>query len=298
MAADADVLAICVNWNGKEVLGPALRALFASTYRPLGVVVVDNASSDDSLLSVPAEAEIVRMEQNRGYGAAINRIWQEVRSGKRACPRYYLLLNNDVLVDPEMISLLVGYAAGKEPAIYGPKILQWHHRDRLDMAWGCLRWHHVLADFEGKEARDGPAWSEVREVDVLQGSALLLDAAVVNSVGFFDEQFFMYHEEVDFLYRASLKGCRSYYCPFAKAFHWGAHSTRKTPLQKTFWTRRNAVYFMRKHHAGTARWPYFWTTLAGSISYNLLSLNWKRTQAIVSGVRAGLKMPVARQGEN
>ena len=74
MAADADVLAICVNWNGKEVLGPAIQALRASTYHPLRLVVVDNASSDDSLQSVPDDVEIVRMDQNRGYGAAINRI--------------------------------------------------------------------------------------------------------------------------------------------------------------------------------------------------------------------------------
>ncbi len=294
MAADADVLAICVNWNGKEVLGPAVQALLAGTYSPLHVVVVDNASSDDSLQSVPAEAEVVRIDENRGYGAAINRIWQEVQSGKRPRPRYYLLMNNDVLVEREMIARLAGFAAGKDPGIYGPKILQWHQPDRLDMAWGCLRWNHVLADFKGKQALDGPDWSDVREVEVLQGSALLLDSDVVDSVGFFDEQFFMYHEEVDFLYRARLKGCRSYYCPFAKAFHWGAHSTRSRPLQKTFWTRRNAVYFIRKHQEGLARWPYFWATLVGSIGYNLLSLDWRRTHAILSGVRAGFRMPVAR----
>ena len=294
MAADADVLAICVNWNGKEVLGPTVQALFASTYNPLRLVVVDNASSDDSLQSVPAEADVVRIDENRGYGAAINHIWREVQSGKRPRPRYYLLLNNDVLVDREMIARLVGFAAGRNPAIYGPKILQWHQPDRLDMAWGCVTWDHVLADFKGKQALDGPDWNGVREVEVLQGSALLMDAAVVDSVGFFDEQFFMYHEEVDFLYRARLNGCLSYYCPLAQASHWGAHSTRGRPLQKTFWTRRNAVYFMRKHQAGMARWPYYWATLAGSIVYNLLSFDWGRTRAILSGVKAGFKMPVAR----
>lgn len=294
MAADANVLAICVNWNGKRVLGQTVHALLASTHNPLSVVVVDNGSTDDSLESLPPEAEIVRLEENRGYGAAINRIWEDVQSGVRARPRYYLLLNNDVLVDPAMISCLVDFAADKGPAVFGPKILQWHQPDRLDMAWGRLRWHHVLADFAGKQVSDGPTWDNVREVELLQGSVLLLDAAVVDSVGFFDEQFFMYHEEVDFLYRARLRGFVSYFCPFAKAFHWGAHSTRERPLQKTFWTRRNAVYFMRKHRAGIGRWTLFLTTLGGSIGYNLLSFHCKRTRAIVSGVKAGFQMPVAR----
>jgi hypothetical protein len=292
MAADADVLIICVNWNGAEVLGPAVEALLASTYRNLHVVVVDNGSTDDSLRNLPQPIEVVRMQENRGYGAAINRVWQEVQSGARTRPNYYLLLNNDLLVDPEMITQLVRFAAGKEPAVYGPKILQWRNRNRLDMAWGSLKWHHVLADFTGKDAPDGPAWNEVREVEVLQGSVLLLDAGVVESVGLFDERFFMYHEEVDFLYRARLRGCRVYYCPFAQAYHWGAHGTESRPLQKIFWTRRNAVYFMRKHSSGIARWPYFLLTLAGSIGYNLVSLDWKRAQVILSGATAGFKIPV------
>lgn len=294
MATDADVLAICVNWNGGDVLRPAVQALLESSYRPLRLVVVDNASTDRSLQSLGSDVETVRMAENRGYGAAINRIWREVLEGARKRPTYYLLLNNDVLVDPAMLARVVGFAAGKEPGIYGPKILQWRHRNQLDMAWGTLRWHHVLADFEGKQAIDGPRWNDPRQVELLQGSVLLLDARVVESVGLFDEQFFMYHEEVDFLYRAGRQGCRAFYCPFAVAYHWGAHSTETRPLQKVFWTRRNAVYFMRKHAPGIARWPYFLLTLAGSIGYNLVSLDWKRADAILSGAKAGFKMPVVR----
>jgi len=117
-------------------------------------------------------------------------------------------------------------------------------------------------------------------------------------VGLFDERYFMYHEEVDYLYRARLKGCLAYYCPFAKAFHWGAHGTQSSPLRKVFWTRRNAVYFMRKHQAGVGQWSRFFLTLAGSISYNLVTMNWKRGRTIISGVKAGFSMPIERQEEN
>ncbi|RPI28323.1 MAG: glycosyltransferase family 2 protein [Acidobacteria bacterium] len=295
MAAHEDVLAICVNWNGGNVLRPAVQALLASRYQPVHLVVVDNASTDDSLEDLQPGIEIVRLKQNLGYGAAINHVWREVQAGKRPRPAYYLLLNNDLFADPDMLTQMISFASGKEPGIYGPKILQWHHPDRLDMAWGNLRWHHVLADFEGKESRDGPQWNQLREVDVLQGSVLLMDAAVPESVGLFDESFFMYHEELDFLYRARRQGCRAYYCPFAKALHWGAHGTQSQPLQKVFWTRRNAVYFMRKHRPGTARWPYFLLTLGGSILYNLLTLKGERAKAIISGAKAGFRMPV-REG--
>ncbi len=295
MANDADVLAICVNWNGGRVLRPAVDALLKSTYRPLDLVVVDNASTDGSLKELEGGIEILRMGENRGYGAAINRVWQEVLAGARKRPGYYLLLNNDVLVEPDMVTRLIGFAAGKQAGIYGPKILQWHQRDQLDMAWGTLRWHHVLARFEGKQAIDGPQWNDPREVELLQGSVLLVDTRVVESVGLFDEQFFMYHEEVDFLYRAGRRGYRAYYCPFARAYHWGAHGTESLPLKKIFWTRRNAVYFMRKHATGIVRWPYFLLTLAGSIGYNLLSLDFRRTRAIVSGASAGFKIPVTHE---
>lgn len=102
----------------------------------------------------------------------------------------------------------------------------------------------------------------------------------------------MYHEEVDFLYRAGCKGYPVYHCPSARAWHRGQHGTRDQPLQKVFWTRRNAVYFLRKHGAGMARWTYFFLTLCASLVYNLTLLRWPRARVICRGVKAGFRLPL------
>ena len=213
MSADGGVLAVCVNWNGRGVLGDTLAALVASAYSELRVWVVDNASRDGSLEEVPSQVRTLRLARNGGYAAAINAAVREA-SKDSSRPRYYLLINNDVVVTPDLVWRLVEFAEGKGPGIFGPAILRQADPSRLDAAWGRLSWSHVLARYYGKGAQDGLRWRRTRRVELLLGCLLLVHADVFDAIGPLDERFFMYHEEVDFLYRASRGGFPSYYCPF------------------------------------------------------------------------------------
>ncbi len=141
-------------------------------------------------------------------------------------------------------------AREKGPGVYGPKVLLQDRPDRLDAAWGRITWSHVLSSFRGKGARDRGRFDRVRRVQLLLGCALLVHRRVFQDVGFFDEDYFMYHEEVDFLFRAGRRGYPCYYCPAARVHHRRAHSTRDKPLQRVFWVRRNTVLFLRKHQSG------------------------------------------------
>ena len=297
MADHGEVLAICVNWNGREVLAETLTSLLSSSYPRLRVVVVDNASTDGSADLVPRGCELVRLEENKGYGAAINWILRETAEGRRQQADYYLLLNNDVLLDPEAVTSLVKCAEERGPGIFGPKILRRDRPEVLDMAWGELTCSHVLASFKGKGATDGPQWNITREVSLLQGSVLLVSPEVIKAVGGFDEVFVMYHEEVDFELRARAKGFFCTYCPTARVWHHSAHSTRRNPSQKVFWTRRNTVYFLRKHRVGVVQWTVFFGSLFLSVLFNVASLRIGRARTIVQAVRAGFQMPVAQDAK-
>lgn len=292
MSTDRKVLAVCVNWNGQQVLAETLSALSQSHYRSLEIVVVDNASTDGSLALVPPSIRVLALDQNRGYAAALNAAIREsqksVGIGGDEAPEYYYLLNNDIVVDPDALCQLVQFAEERGAGIYGPKILRHEDRSRLDAAWGHLNWSHVLCSYQGKGASDGPRWNHVKPVDLLLGCALLVHRQIFEKVGLFDESFFMYHEEVDFLYRAARMSYPIYYCPFAQALHRGAHSTRQRPQQKTFWIRRNTVLFFKKHEVGTWRWVFFWSTLVASLLYNILLFRWRRVRTILEGVREGL----------
>ncbi len=295
MSIDPKVLAICVNWNGKEVLPETLASLIDNDYPHLDILVVDNASTDGSLKTVSPPVKTLALPKNLGYGGALNAAIRPflfpggVRQGELPLG-YFLLLNNDLVVEPDCVSQLIRFSQEKGPWIYGPKILRYDQPQRLDAAWGRLNWSHVLARYYGKGAPEGPHWSQPRRVDLLTGCALLVHRRVFEEVGLWDENFFMYHEEVDFLYRAAQKGYPVYYCPFTRVRHRGAHATHHLPLQRVFWIRRNTVYFLKKHRPGLSRWAYFWLTLSASLLYNLVSCRWKRTAVICRGVVHGFKL--------
>ena len=291
MSTDDGVLAVCVNWNGEGVLGETLAALASSDYADLRIWVVDNASQDDSLSEAPDRIELLRMTRNRGYGGAINAALRRAAEGPER-PRYFLIMNNDVVVEPDLVGRLVDFAEERGPGIYGPMILRRDNPGRLDAAWGRLSWSHVLACYYGKGALDDARWRQTRRVELLLGCLLLVHAEVFDAVGLFDETFFMYHEEVDFLYRAKRHGYSIDYCPFVRARHRGAHSTRELPLRKLFWVRRNALYFIRKHRPGLRKRLYFWSAVFSSFLYQLLVFRWRRAAVLVSALRAGLKMEV------
>ncbi len=294
MSAAPPVLAICVNWNGREVLTDTLVSLQSSSYPSLRTVVVDNGSEDGSADLVPDQFELERISSNRGYGAGLNRVlgryFNSSRSPVEKSPTYFLFLNNDVVLEPDLIDKLVEFAEKTGPGVYGPKVLRAERPTHLDAAWGDVTWSHVASRFHGIDRPDSPPFDRVRRVELLLGCVLLVHSKVIQEVGFFDEQFFMYHEEVDFLYRAGLRKFPCYYCPFARAYHRSAHSTRSRPWLKLYWVRRNAVYFLRKHSPGFRKWLRFGGTFTASLLYCLLLLRWKKAAVSVRAARDGWRM--------
>ena len=293
MPTDQRVLAVCVNWNGRGVLRETLDALSLSLYSNLEILVVDNGSTDGSPSLIPNSVQLLSLTENRGFGGALNKVIRQVlvkNSGiDESDSPYLLLLNNDVLVEPETVSQLMSIAQIQGPGIYGPKVLLQDNPQHLDAAWGHITWSHVLSSYRGKGARDGPRFNRFRKVQLLLGCAILVHPRVFRDVGVFDEKFFMYHEEVDFLYRAGRAGYPSFYCPQAQVYHWSGHSTRRSPLQKVYWTRYNSVLFLRKHGAGVLKWTYFGVTLIMSLLYNLVLLRWKRVSTIWNAVAKGFR---------
>lgn len=292
MSTPPRVLAVCVNWNGAEVLPATLASLEAAEYPNLDVIVVDNASQDGSQDCVRPPARLLQLRENRGYAHALNRGLEEALDGPKTAPDYFLLMNNDLEVRPGLIGDLVELARAHGPGIFGPQVRLSEKPSRLEAAWGELSWDHVLARYNGRnQPADDAPWRHPRQVELLLGCILLMDRQVVLRVGAWDERFFMYHEEVDYLYRARLAGFPVYYCPGTWVLHRAGHGTRGRPLRKIYWVRRNTLYFFRKHHAGWKQWVKFGATLTASLIFNLATLRWRRLAAILRGVRDGCSDP-------
>ncbi len=210
-----------VTWNSAAHLPGCLRALSQQTYPNVELIVVDNASADESAAQASAlwpTARLIRNPVNRGYCGGHN---QAIRAALGA---YYLPLNPDVVMGPDYLAALAdalearpgcGSAAGKLLQAAGP-------RARLDSTGLYLdrRRRQYLRGFAEPDEGQYDADGEVFGVD---GAAPLYRRAMLEASRvddeYFDESFFAHKEDVDLAWRARLLGWGCWYTPDAVAVH-------------------------------------------------------------------------------
>jgi N-acetylglucosaminyl-diphospho-decaprenol L-rhamnosyltransferase len=249
-----EVSVIVAAHNARPYLERCLGALVGRGYQ---VIVVDSASTDgtaDLARERFSEPRVLALTENRGYGAALN-------AGLELASRPYLLLMNaDAWPREGAIEALVEFAR-KEPdvGVVGPRLLgvdgtlqpsvrgfptPW----RLATEYFFLRWFaprtRLLNAFYGAGFDHGSAG----DADFLVGAALLVPRAVVDEIGVFDTDFFMFNEEVDFCYRVWQHGLRVAFFPAAEFVHVGGASTRLQPARMYREQLRSHLRFQAKHH--------------------------------------------------
>lgn len=248
-----------INYNACDWLGPCLRSVLRETANlSAEVIVVDNASSDDSLVMLRRDFPEVGVEvlpENRGYAVGCNTAAQ-VGSG-----RYVLFLNPDVELRPGCLAVLLAFAESNERAgIVGPRLLNSDgtHQASCKMfpsvigylqeavflpkllpAWGPVARRHATR-FDG---------SRPQPVEVLLGAFLLCRRALLDHLGGLDERFFMYSEEVDLCYRAMQAGWEVWYRPEAAAVHHGGKSTEPVAASMFAELHRSKLRFLRYHRS-------------------------------------------------
>jgi GT2 family glycosyltransferase len=266
----APVVAVIVHWQDAEDTLGCVESL--GTEPGVSVLVVDNGSHEPvgPLLARRAPGvECLRSAENRGYAGGAN---LGIRAALARGAETVLLLNNDVRVRPGTTAAAQRVlAADSRVAVVGPKVLLREDPERLWLAWGRVTWRQSLVALCGAEAPDGPAWSELRDVEWVAGCAMWLRAAALMEIGFLDETFFAYHEEVDWCTRARRSGWRVVYCPEAIVTHTGrgtAGGSSAVRIRKYFGAR-NSILFARKH-AGPREWATLALSLAASLPLQLL----------------------------
>ncbi|OFZ85636.1 MAG: hypothetical protein A2V78_04040 [Betaproteobacteria bacterium RBG_16_64_18] len=214
---DPDVAVIIVNYNGGDMLLRCLHHLERQTWRSFRTIVVDNASSDDSMLRAETEypwIEAVRMERNIGFASGNN-------IGAALAPecKWIACLNPDAYAHPDWLANLMQAAqAHPEFALFGSKLILATHPDRLD---GTGDIYHVSGaawrrDHRRKLTRGHHA---AEEIFAPCAAAALYRRDVFDEVGGFDDDFFCYFEDVDLAFRMRLRGHRCYYVPAAIVHH-------------------------------------------------------------------------------
>lgn len=202
------VSVIIVNWNGGEVFEKCLDSLNKNKYTNWELIVVDNGSTDGT----QKHAQI-KNKTNLGFALANNQGYK-VSSGK-----YLLLLNNDTLVDPDFLDILVAkMESEKDLGVIQPKILIMDRPEYLDNAGSFLTRIGFLHHW-GFMKKDKQEFSKEREVFSVKGACMLIRKSLVNEIGLFDSDFMSYFEESDFCWRVWLTGNRVLFYPQTQIFH-------------------------------------------------------------------------------
>jgi len=276
---------IIVSYESGPTLERCLAGLAAQTFTDFEILLVDNASTDGApQAAVAADPSIRFLEpgSNLGFAAGNNLAVKSARG------RWLALLNPDAYPEPGWLKALMDGVA-RHPGVESFASLQTSADDPgvLDGAGDNMT--SVGIPFRGGYGRRLPASLPEGEVFSACGAAMLIDRALFEDLGGFDERFFCYCEDVDLGYRLRLTGRATLLLPQARVAHVGSASTGVRSDFAIFHGSRNRVWTFLKNTPPLLLW--LTTPLHVAVTAALLLLHLRRGDAgpAVRGIRAALK---------
>lgn len=224
---------ITVTYKNYDVLKDFFSSLHLQTSKNFTVYLVDTSESSSSP-KVPEFVKIINAE-NRGYAASIN---TGLREARKDGFNKFCVINNDVIVSPDfvqntLISLQLhprGVIGGK---IYYAKGYEYHkHYTQGELgkviwyAGGRVDWDNALTPHRGVNEVDLGQYDKFGETDFITGCLMSFDQQIIDTVGLWDESYFLYFEDADFCERAKRREIHLYYDPSIVIWHKNAQSTQ------------------------------------------------------------------------
>ncbi len=269
------VVAVVVNWNGREDTLACLAALQHSYPYSPEVIVVDNGSSDGSAAAVQAAfpaAQVVALPANLHFAAGAN---VGIRAAMARRADYVWLLNNDALVTPDALAEMLRVAESEARiGIVGARLV--HPFDPPGVIVGAY------CDFDTGAIVEPPPPVDTEHgwlvVDYVWGCAMLVKTAVPAQVGLLEEAWVAYFEDADFCLRARQAGWHTVTALQAVVYHAGSKTANRVFLQQ-MWLRGRNWWRCFWRHAPVAKRPKLFCWLWG---YRVPHLAWSTLFTIVA----------------
>ncbi|MEX0832708.1 MAG: glycosyltransferase [Actinomycetota bacterium] len=268
--------------DGEPWLPACLSGLYEQTYSPLGIVAVDNGSTDrtrEVLVKAVGEKRVLSLPAGSGLPAAVQAAVE--REAAKAAD-YILVLHDDTALAPDAIQRMIEAAEGLEGVgIVGPKILDWDEPRLLrEVGLSSDRFGHLYSPLEPREIDHGQ-YDRVREVLFVSSSAMLISKPAWQRAGLPDERLGSHHEDLDYCWRVRLAGFRVLMTPLGVARHRGAATRGERGDDDSLSKER---YFAER--AGLA---------AVLKNYGLLSLLWLLPAYAIQGLGKLITFLIARR---
>jgi|TARA_B100001079_G_scaffold119391_1_gene102656 GT2 family glycosyltransferase/lipopolysaccharide/colanic/teichoic acid biosynthesis glycosyltransferase len=285
------VSVIIISYNVRSYLAHAIDAIMKSDYEELEIIVVDNNSYDGTCeylkenYNQVSSIHVISNNENVGFGRAVN------QAGKVATGEYYLILNPDTIIEEETISVLVNYLyKNKNVGMVGPKIL--NADGTLQLA--CKRSFPTIkvalpkilgldrifpnSKWAGKYNLTYLDPEKIASVDAISGSCMLASAETFNRLNGFDEQFFMFGEDLDLCARIWGSGQEVHYVPETKIVHYKGESVKTAPYDSREAFYHSMNIYVNKHFSSTlGLFTRFFIAAGISLKKFISAINEKRS---------------------
>lgn len=240
---DELVSIILVNYNTIDDTIECVQSLEKIKYPNFNIIIVENGSKDKEKIKsnkyLNKTCDVLISDTNDGFSAGNNIGLCYAR--KRYNPDYYLLLNNDTVVDANFLNEMVEASKNNSSAAITGKIYYYNNRNKVDYVGGFFDKKEGIAKYYPIE--------DIAHTDITfaTGCLLLIPDVVLDTIGNLDESYFMYGEDVEYSLRIVQNGFRLVYCDSAKIYHKISASTHYNSLFNQYYLIRNNLYNAKKY---------------------------------------------------
>jgi GT2 family glycosyltransferase len=249
-----NVFVVIPNWNGADLIAECLDSLQAQTLKAK-IVVVDNGSVDESISIIESkypDVVLLKQPKNLGFAGGVN---VGIRYAMTENATAVALFNNDAVANPHWLENLVkSLEENPKAGIVTGKLLR-QNKKHIDSTgdfysiWG-------MPFPRDRNHVDSGQRNAPEKVFGASGGASLYRSSMINDIGFFDDRFFAYYEDVDISFRAQLAGWKVIYEPTAVAYHHMSATSSKLGSFTRYHATKNFYLLYAKNMPGWLYWKY------------------------------------------
>lgn len=241
-----DLWVVTVNWNQPEYTEQCILSLLNNDIPSSNIIIVDNGSKYDSITFFQdhlPNIKVISSKINLGFARGFN---IGINYALEAGAESIFIVNNDTEIPAGMFRNFYSKSKLLRSDISSPAIFYAEEREKLWSSGGYFC--KLFAAPINSHNRDKPIPQTPIKRDFLSGCALLINRHVFDSIGKFDDKFFLYYEDLDFLMRANVANFSCWLIPETKLFHYvSASSQGESSPAVYYWMSRSSWLYFRKH---------------------------------------------------
>lgn len=283
---------VIVNWNQAQLTEACIDSFINQTNKiDFSLLIIDNGSIDHSSTYLRArfpEINLVSLPTNIGFAAGYN---YGMRIAYNAGAKHILIVNNDTVADDNLLENLVNGSKEVGADLCTPVIYYMAKKEKIWSAGGKINPILCAPLFPHSRCRKLPAKPIKR--DFISGCVMLISRNVIETIGYFDENYYLYYEDLDYCFRAKQASLQSYLIPSSKIWHHvSASSEGSNSPEERYWMGYSSQRYFQKHVKGV-KWLIVAPWQIIHVIKTWLSLMGKRkiqsAHAFIKGTYDGIK---------